>query len=169
VEREYHDTVPRLEVIDQNPRGGTTIEVGKTVTLVISRGKPPVKVPDLVGRTEEEAGALVTGAGLSLRIVPEFSDTVPRGRVISQDPDPSVTVRKGDTVTIVVSEGPRTFPMPNVVGMSEAAARARLESLGLVVRAIQLPGTSGNKVVYTKPKAGTTVQSGQEVRIYLAD
>jgi serine/threonine-protein kinase len=167
VEREYHDTVPRLEVIDQNPRGGTTIEVGKTVTLVISRGKPPVKVPDLVGRTEEEAGALVTGAGLGLHVVPEFSDTVPRGRVIDQNPDPGVTVRKGDTVTIVVSEGPRTFPMPDVVGMSRDAAVARLESVGLVPRVVDLPGSSGDTVVGQRPRAGATVESGEEVTIYI--
>jgi eukaryotic-like serine/threonine-protein kinase len=169
VERQFHDTVPRLEVIDQNPRGGTTIEVGKAVTLVISRGKPPVEVPDLEGRTEEEAGALVTGAGLALRVIPEFSNTVPRGRVIGQNPKAGATLRKGDTVTIVVSEGPRTFPMPDVVGMSEAAAVARLEGLGLRVKVIQLPGTTGDTVVYTKPEDGTTVQSGQEVRIYVAD
>jgi beta-lactam-binding protein with PASTA domain len=169
VEREYHDTVLRFDVIDQNPRGGTTIEVRKTVTLTVSRGKPPVEVPDLVGRTEEEAGALVTGAGLALRVTEEFSDTVPRGSVISQAPKAGTIVRKGDTVSIVLSKGPRTFAMPNVVGMSRDEAVARLEGLGLVVREIQLPSTTGDRVVYTKPKAGTTVQSGQEVRIYLAD
>jgi eukaryotic-like serine/threonine-protein kinase len=169
VEREYHDTVLRFDVIDQNPRGGTTIEVGKTVTLTVSRGKPPVEVPDLVGRTEEEAGALVTGAGLALRVTEEFSDTVPRGSVISQAPKAGTIVRKGDTVSIVLSKGPRTFAMPKVVGMSRDEAVARLEGLGLVVREIQLPSTTGDRVVYTKPKAGTTVQSGQEVRIYLAD
>jgi beta-lactam-binding protein with PASTA domain len=168
-DRQYHDKVPQGDVIDQNPRGGTTIEVGKTVTLTVSRGKPPVEVPDLVGRTEEEAGALVTGAGLALRVTEEFSDTVPRGNVISQAPKAQTIVRKGDTVSIVLSMGPRTFAMPNVVGMSRDEAVARLRGLGLVVREIQLPGTTGDRVVYTKPKAGATVQSGQEVRIYLAD
>jgi serine/threonine-protein kinase len=166
-ERQYHDKVPQGEVIDQNPRGGTTIAVTKPVTLVISRGKPPVEVPDLVGRTEEEAGALVTGAGLGLRVVPEFSDTVPRGRVIRQDPDPHVTVRKGDTVTIVVSEGPRTFPMPNVLGMSRDAAVARLQSIGLVPRVVDLPGSTGDTVVGQRPRPDTTVESGEEVTIYI--
>jgi beta-lactam-binding protein with PASTA domain len=169
LDRQYHDEVPQGDVIDQNPRGGTTIEVGKTVTLTVSRGKPPVEVPDLVGRTEEEAGALVTGAGLALRVTEEFSDTVPRGNVISQAPKAQTIVRKGDTVSIVLSKGPRTFAMPNVVGMSRDEAVATLEDLGLVVREIQLPSTTGDRVVYTKPQAGTTVQSGQEVRIYLAD
>jgi serine/threonine-protein kinase len=169
VEREHHDTVPRTEVIDQNPRAGTTIEVGKTVTLTVSRGKPPVEVPGVEGRSEEEAGALITGAGLGLKVLTEFSDRVPRGVVVSQTPGGGTTVRKGDTVTIVISNGPRRFPMPDVVGMSEAAATTRLRELGLAVRAIQLPGTTGDKVVYSKPTAGTTVQSGQEVRIYLAD
>jgi beta-lactam-binding protein with PASTA domain len=169
VERAYHDQVPRGDVIDQNPRAGTTIEVGKTVTLVVSRGKPPVEVPNVVRLGEEEASALITGRGLGLRVTEAFSGEVPRGHVIRQNPEGGTTVREGDTVHIVLSRGPRTFPMPNVVGMSRDEAVARLEALGLAVREIQLPGTSGDRVVYTKPKAGTTVQSGQEVRIYLAD
>jgi beta-lactam-binding protein with PASTA domain len=169
VERAYHDQIPRGDVIDQNPRAGTTIEVGKTVTLVISRGKPPVEVPNVVGLGEEEASALITGRDLGLRVTEAFSGEVPRGHVIRQNPEGGTTVREGDTVHIVLSRGPRTFAMPNVVGMSRDEAVARLEALGLAVREIQLPGTSGDRVVYTKPKAGTTVQSGQEVRIYLAD
>jgi serine/threonine-protein kinase len=167
VDRQYHDLIPKGEVIDQNPSAGTTIEVGKTVKLVVSRGKPPVEVPDLVGRTEEEAGALVTGAGLALRVTEEFSDAVPRGRVISQNPNRGTIVRKGDTVSIVVSLGPRSFPMPNVVGMTEAAARSKLEGLGLRVRVVDLPGSSGDKVVGQQPRAGTTVESGQQVTIYI--
>ncbi|HEV8572471.1 MAG TPA: Stk1 family PASTA domain-containing Ser/Thr kinase [Actinomycetota bacterium] len=167
VDRQYHDKVPQGDVIDQNPSAGTTIEVGKTVKLVVSRGKPPVEVPDLVGRTEQEAGALVTGAGLALRVTEEFSDTVPRGRVISQDPKKGTVVRKGDTVTIVVSKGPRTFPMPDVVGMSKDAATAKLQGLGLRVRVVDLPGSSGQTVVGQQPQAGTTVESGQQVTIYV--
>jgi beta-lactam-binding protein with PASTA domain len=167
VERVYHDTVPKFDVIDQNPRGGTTIEVGKTVTLVVSRGKPPVEVPGVVGLGEDEAGALITGAGLGLRVIEEFSDDVPRGRVIRQSPPGESTVRKGDTVTIVVSKGPRTFPMPDVVGMTENEAVATLRGLGLEVRVVDLPGSSGDRVVGQQPKAGTTVESGQQVTIYV--
>jgi eukaryotic-like serine/threonine-protein kinase len=167
VERVYHDTVPKFDVIDQNPRGGTTIEVGKTVTLVVSRGKPPVEVPSVVGLGEDEAGALITGAGLGLRVIEEFSDDVPRGRVIRQSPPGDSTVRKGDTVTIVVSKGPRTFPMPDVVGMTENEAVATLRGLGLEVRVVDLPGSSGDRVVGQQPKAGTTVESGQQVTIYV--
>jgi beta-lactam-binding protein with PASTA domain len=167
VEREYHDTVPRFDVIDQNPRRGTTIEVGKTVTLVISRGKPPVEVPNVVGLGEEEAGALLTGAALGIRVLEEFSDEVPRGRVIRQNPQGGTTVRKGDSVTIWISKGPQTFPMPNVVGLSRDEAVARLRGLGLVPRVVDLPGSSGDTVVGQQPRAGTTVESGQEVTIYV--
>lgn len=167
VERQYHDKVSQGDVIDQNPRGGTTIEVGKTVTLVISRGKPPVEVPSVVGLGEEEAGALITGAGLGIRVLEEFSEEVSRGRVIRQTPPGGVTVRKGDTVTIWLSKGPRTFPMPNVVGLSRDEAIARLRGMGLVPRVVDLPGSSGDRVVGQRPRAGTTVESGQEVTIYV--
>jgi serine/threonine-protein kinase len=124
-------------------------------------------VPSVVGLGEDEAGALITGAGLGLRVVEEFSDDVPRGRVIRQSPPGESTVRKGDTVTIVVSKGPRTFPMPDVVGMTENEAVATLRGLGLEVRVVDLPGSSGDRVVGQQPRAGTTVESGQRVTIYV--
>ena len=167
VDREYHDRLPKGEVIDQNPRAGTTIEVGKTVTLTVSRGKPPVEVPNVEGRSEDEAAAVITGAGLAVKVVTDFSDDVPRGDVISQNPKSGTIVRKGDTITIVVSRGPRTFPMPDVVGMTENQAVATLRGLGLAVRVIDLPGSSGDKVVGQRPQAGTTVESGQQVTIYI--
>jgi eukaryotic-like serine/threonine-protein kinase len=166
-DRQYHDRIPKGDVIDQNPRAGTTIEVGKTVTLTVSKGKPPVEVPSVQGRSEDEAAALITGAGLALKVITEFSDDVPRGDVIRQNPQGGTIVRKGDTVTIVVSRGPRTFPMPNVVGMTENQAVATLRGLGLGVRVIDLPGSSGDKVVGQRPQAGTTVESGQQVTIYI--
>lgn len=167
VERQYHEEVPEGRVIDQNPRAGNTMEVGQDVALVVSRGKPPVEVPDVVGRGREEATAVLQGAGLRVEVAERYSDDVARGRVVRQQPVAGTTVRRGDAVRIVVSLGPRRFPMPDVIGMARAPAVSRLEGRGLRVRVVELPGSSGNTVVGQSPAQGETVESGQQVTIYV--
>jgi serine/threonine-protein kinase len=167
VQRDFHPRIAEGRVIDQNPAAGNTIEAGKVVVITISQGKPPVSVPDLVGRTEADAGDLLRAAGLGVRVVQEFSVEVPRGSVIRQKPGPNKIVTQDSIVTIVVSKGPQQFPMPDVIESSGDAAKAELQGLGLAVKEIPLPGSSGNTVVGQLPVAGTIVESGQEVTIYI--
>jgi beta-lactam-binding protein with PASTA domain len=168
VRREYHETIPENEVISQSPETGSPLEVGEPVSLVVSRGEAPVQVPRVVGLSEDEAASSLQGAGLSVRPTREFSATVPAGNVISQSPPPFRTVDADSVVTIVVSRGPREFSMPNVEGQTEAEAVARLESLDLAVRVVQVPNSEGNTVVSQRPDPGTTVLQGGQVTIYVA-
>jgi beta-lactam-binding protein with PASTA domain len=167
IQRDYHPRIAEGRVIDQNPAAGNTIEAGKIVVITISQGKPPVSVPELAGRTESDAGALLRAAGLGVRVVEEFSVEVPRGTVIRQKPGPGKIVDKDSIVTIVVSKGPQQFPMPNVIEKPSDAARAELQGLDLNVTEIQLPGSTGNTVVGQLPNPGEIVDSGQEVKIYI--
>jgi eukaryotic-like serine/threonine-protein kinase len=167
VQRDFHPRIAEGRVIDQNPAAGNTIEAGKVVVITISQGKPPVSVPNLVGRTEADAGDLLRAAGLGVRVVQEFSVEVPRGSVIRQKPGPNKIVTQDSIVTIVVSKGPQQFPMPDVIESSGDAATGELQGLGLIVNEIPLPGSSGSTVVGQLPAAGTIVESGQEVTIYI--
>ena len=87
--------------------------------------------------------------------------------MISQDPRAKADLQPGATVTIVVSKGPATFLMPNVVGMSDDAAVQLLESEGLTVDVIQIQGFDGHTVLLQKPASGTTVHVGDTVQIYV--
>jgi serine/threonine-protein kinase len=164
---DYDEEVGRGRVIGQSPAGGTTLETGQTVELVVSKGRPPVNVPNVEGSSEADAGALLEAAGLGVKVTEEFSSEVRRGLVISQSPPEGETIRSGRNVTIVVSKGPRRFDMPGVIGMSEAAATAKLRDLGLVVDSVRVPGSSGSKVVGQDPQEGETVKAGQTVKIYV--
>jgi serine/threonine-protein kinase len=168
VERTYHDTVPAGQVIEQSPDAGTNLEVGRPVRITVSRGRTPVAVPNVVGLAESEATAILQGASLEVRVVEEFSTSVELDRVISQQPPAEDTVREGGTVTIVVSKGPRRFPMPNVVGAETGAAQSQLQALGLQVRVVTVPNSAGQQVVSQEPDAGATVEQGQQVTIYVA-
>jgi eukaryotic-like serine/threonine-protein kinase len=169
VRREYHDSIPEGRVISQSPQAGSPLEVGEPVALVVSQGEEPVEVPRVVGLSEDDAASSLRAAGLGVRLTEEFSATVPPGRVIGQSPQAFQTVPADSVVTIVVSKGPREFPMPNVTGKSEAEATAQLRSLGLRVQTVQVPGSTGNRVVGQEPEPDTTVKQGQTVKIYLAN
>jgi serine/threonine-protein kinase len=166
VEREYHDTIAKDHVIRQNPDGASELEVGKQVRLTVSKGPQPFPLPDLSSQTEQQAKAALSELGLRYGVVKDYS-TVPVGEVIGTDPPAGTTVEAKAFVTIHVSKGPRTFAMPNVIGKPSGEAIAQLEALDLVVDAEDIPGSEGDTIVGQLPKAGTTVQQGDTVMLYI--
>jgi beta-lactam-binding protein with PASTA domain len=168
VRREFSDSVREGRVVSQSPDPGQKFERGSRVTIVVSKGPAPVEVPDVLGQSEAEARATLEALGFSVERSEEFSTAVPRGDVISTSPPSGESAPKGSTVAIVVSLGPKTFEMPNVVGQSGAEAQAKLESLGLRVTVVPVPSTTPpNTVVFQDPDPGTTVQQGQTVTIFV--
>ena len=88
-----------------------------------------VPVPDLTGRSLNEASTLLTDAGLALRVEERrrVDPKVPPGHVISQDPQPGANLRTSRGVRVYVSAGPRSTQLISVVNQSERSARLQLE------------------------------------------
>ncbi|MCR5848931.1 MAG: Stk1 family PASTA domain-containing Ser/Thr kinase [Lachnospiraceae bacterium] len=106
---EKSETVPKGNVISQTPEGGTSANGSKNVTLVISDGsaKEKTKMPDLIGKTEEEARSLVASVGMTVTGVMEvYSDTVEVGLVCGQSYTAGSVVKEGSEVTLKLSLGP---------------------------------------------------------------
>jgi beta-lactam-binding protein with PASTA domain len=102
----YSVTVPAGSVISQNPAAGTSVPPGSAVDLVVSRGKQPVTVPNVVGKPETSARRVITRAGLVVgNVTQAFSTTVPKGSVISQNPAAGTSALPGTAVDLVVSKG----------------------------------------------------------------
>ncbi len=102
------DSVEKGNVISQNPLGATTAAQGSDVTVVISSGTnvEQISMPDLTGKTEEEAKVVIEEEGLVIGTVSEEdSDTVDKGKVISQSPAAGGNVDKGTTVDLKISLG----------------------------------------------------------------
>jgi eukaryotic-like serine/threonine-protein kinase len=167
VTQQFSDKVPKGAVVDQNPEQNLRFVKGSQVTIIVSQGPQPVTIPDLHGQSASDAQATLEGLGFVVQQKQDFSVQVPLGDVIRTDPAAGTSYPKGSKVTIVVSKGPKTFPMPNVIGMSRDAALAKLQSMGLIVNVVVIPQSSGNTVVLTSPDAGTTVHQGDHVTIYV--
>lgn len=103
---EYSDSVDAGKVISQTPAGGSSVDSGTTVTIVVSQGQKSVNVPSVLGDTKDAASSKLTGEGLKVAVKEAYSDSVAAGKVISQSIASGKTVPAGTTVTITVSLGP---------------------------------------------------------------
>lgn len=169
---EYSDTVPEGRVIRQNPEAGSKLKEGGSVRLVVSRGSGRVAVPDIVGQTASYAESKLREAGLVADRQPDaYSETVPEGNVISQDPAAGAPVQRGSPVKYVVSKGPepaKEVNVPSLVGLTQAAAEAQLAAAKLVLGNVTEQYSStvpAGEVMSQNPAAGQKVGEGSAVSI----
>ena len=93
---------PKDQVVDQSPSANTMVPSGSEVTVFFSDG--PEQVPDVVGKTQDEAEKLIRDAGFEVFVTRSTDTTEKKGTVIAQNPDGGSDADQGDTVTIVVSD-----------------------------------------------------------------
>jgi serine/threonine-protein kinase len=159
------DTVPRGQVSDENPGGGSKVGKGSTVTLTVSTGKPKVQVPDVRGRSVTDAVTALAQLGLNPRVVRIFSPEQP-DTVTGQFPSPGDKVVKGTSVRINVSRGAKPVPVPDVTGQPYANAKSALEGQGFVVTRNDIQSDQAQGVVVSQdPPAGTDVSKGSKVTL----
>ena len=123
-------------ILAQNPDPGRSMMVtpdGIKVELSVSTGIVFNPVPDVVNLDYREAKNRLQQAGFLVDIENETSDSVTKDYVISTSPNAGEQMSSGSTVYVTVSTGPQIsyVRMPNVIGLSEDAAMAKLESAGL--------------------------------------
>jgi serine/threonine-protein kinase len=169
VRQDYSLTVPRGSVISTDPAPGRRIRSNGTVTLTVSKGPRVVRVPDVTGRSLDDARKALSSAGLTPGTVSRvFSSDVPNGQVVSTDPAAATDRAPGTPVAITVSRG-EPVEVPDVVGQSVADAQQALEDAGLKV--VLAPGkvfsdkADKDTVALESPGAGAQAGTGDTVTI----
>ncbi|MGQ0679907.1 MAG: Stk1 family PASTA domain-containing Ser/Thr kinase [Actinomycetota bacterium] len=163
----FSDAAPGT-VVGVAPFPGVWTRKGEDVTLSVSVGPKLSQVPSVVGMQLEAAKQSVIDAGLQLGGVTRRNDREPPGKVIGQDPEPS-TVRAGDLVALVVSDGPLILDVPALAGQGSAAAEKALTDLGFVVAVEQVfNGASSGTVLGQAPPAGEKHPQGTEVKLQVS-
>lgn len=132
-----------------------------------------VKVPDVTGKTYEEAQKELNKYDLGIHKSTAPSDTVEKGKIISQDPADGKKVKKHTTVNVVISSGEeaKTTTIPNVVGMSEADAEKALQDKNLVVKKgdpVYSDDVEQGEVVSVSPSEGAEVKEGTTVTLVIS-
>ncbi|MDN5558076.1 MAG: Stk1 family PASTA domain-containing Ser/Thr kinase [Ruaniaceae bacterium] len=165
--------IPEGSVVSSNPDEGAPIEEGGLVTVTLSSGAEKVPVPNLEGMTEAEALRELQANDLvgitATERVPH--EDIEEGSVVSSNPPADEMVDIGSEVEITLSDGPGSFELPDLTGMTEAEARAELTRLELEFSGQTLedaPRFDQNEVVSTNPAAGATVKKGDGVTLTIA-
>jgi len=167
---EYSETIELDTIISQDPGAGTSLKEGRTVTLAVSLGPPPVPVPtDLAGRTVDQASAALVAASLRLgTLIDGFDETVVKGVVLSLADGTPAQLPKGSPVDLVVSAGPKPRTVPDgLVGQSADAVTAQLTTLGLVVARNDAYSdtVAEGTVLSVTPPSGSAVAKGGTVTV----
>jgi serine/threonine-protein kinase len=165
VSNAFSETVPQGQVISTLPAANTPVKRATPVSLVISQGRQPIQLADWTGQPVAQAVAALTQAKLKVDQSRQgWSDTVPKGSVISQSPA-SGTLFQGGLVTLVVSKGPELVSVPNVIGQQEKPARSLLEGLGFKVKVERAFGGFFGTVRLQSVDAGTQAPKGSTITL----
>lgn len=165
--QKYDATVPEGQVVTSTPAAGEMLRRDTAVDLVISKGPKPITIVDWTGKPFADAEKWASKKKLVVDKAEEFSDTVPAGSIISQDPTTG-DLFKGDTIKFTVSKGPELVAIPRVVAMGVQAAHQALEGAGFVVREKHSSVYLGlGYVTSVSPGEGEKAPRGSTVTIYL--
>jgi len=137
------------------------------VHINVSRGPKSIPVPDVTGQPFANAKSALEGQGFVVQRTDTPSDQ-PKGQVVAENPQAGTEVPKGSTVTLSVSSGPATSPVPDVTGMNQSDAESTLTGAGftptVVYQQVSDPGSDGI-VLDETPKPNSKAKQGTVVTI----
>jgi serine/threonine-protein kinase len=155
-------------VLRQSPEVGQLAEPGQAVSLTFALEVP--KVPDVIGKTAEEATKALEAAGYKVKSgEPVHSDDRAEGLVVRQAPEAGGALGKQGEVTLVVSAGSSEVEVPKLLGQSlnNAKAAAEKAKLKLAVQWVRLAETPSYVVLRQIPDPGGKVPLESEVKVVI--
>lgn len=126
-------------ILSQSVAANTMVEKGSTVNVVIATAVTPklIVVPSVIGYSETTATTSLTNAGLMAVPTYEYSNDVPAGEVISQDPIGGSSVEAESEVILIISQGIEQVEVPDVYNETKDDAITMLEDLGFSVSIVE--------------------------------
>ena len=162
IEEEYNNKVEAGYVIEQSVKENEEIDSGETVTLKVSKGIEKVTVPDLMGKSEDDAKSAIKSAGLKLKTTATTEDTTKDdGVVVKQSLEAGSEVEKDSSITITVNKlqvAKEATINVNVKSINNTKAEETKETGTKEIEKVELKITVGNDTVY-KEKVNPLVES----------
>lgn len=133
VSTQESDEYAENHIISQGVAEGEKVAMYSTIDLVVSSGSTGVEVDDVSGMDAELAAKALEDDGFVVKKDYTNSDTIEKGKVVSQEPLAGSKAKKGSDVTIVISEGAevKEVSVPDLRGMTESAAKTKLQEQNL--------------------------------------
>jgi eukaryotic-like serine/threonine-protein kinase len=164
--------VPHGQVIGTNPGAGSAVPPNHTVYLNVSTGAPMAAIPTgLIGKSCGTAATTLNSANFKVKNVPQNSNSIVSGLVISTQPPGGQRYQQGDTVKVICSAGQQQTVVPDLQGLSAAVAGARLQADHLRVgnsATVASATIKAGLVAYTAPAGGSAQPWGTVVTLYIS-
>ena len=140
------------------------------ITKIVLNGgfTAKVEIPNVIGKTSEEATKAIANAKLEFKTVEAASKDVEVGKVISQEPSPaSGKVKKGTLIQLIISKGPETTELPDFKGKNIEDVRKTAQTMGLILNEVQESSDKVNEnlVISQDIAAGKMVKSGDKITL----
>ena len=174
IEFSERDDVDENVVFQQNPRAGLLLaepnDPDNPITLFAAAPRTLILLPNVVGRTYEEAEALLVAAGFSVERIDVRNDNLAIGLVTEQSIPSTEQRPAGTIVTLTVSAGRGEVEVPRLAGQTIDDARVTLARLGLVDRVEREFSTEfgAGTVIRSSPEAGAAVERGSVIALVVS-
>ncbi len=176
VDKQYSDFIPQDMVLAQGLNKGKIVNSNNVLEVVVSGGREVFVMANICGISKEEAIDTLLTMGLNFEIQEEYGEFA-KGVVMSQSIDAGLQVRRGDTITLIVSKGYDTYidtsaeiEIPDFTGMTMAQAKAAAKKYGLYL--MKGGEKDSNKpagtILEQDPKAGTSGHPGDTITLIVA-
>lgn len=162
------DTVDKGKVAATDPKPGSKVDTGSTVTIQLSSGAAEITVPDVSGQTQEAARKALEDAGLRVGSVKYEDDSkVAADRVIRTTPEAGSSASKDEEVILVLSSGYVSIDSGQVVGKSQEQGLKYLADLGLQTNTVTEETTAApnGQIVSVEPSGRVKVGSSVTVKV----
>ncbi|MGW1890270.1 Stk1 family PASTA domain-containing Ser/Thr kinase [Streptomyces sp. NPDC002004] len=153
------------KVIAQDPSGDTRVQMGTTITLTVAQQKQQAQVPDVTGKTCEEAKQQLEDNDLQGQCTEVEKPDAEPGKVFAQSLDPGSEADPGSTVNLQVAKAPQQSQVPTLTAMQLKDAKKALRQAGLQVGNINGSQDDNAFVIASDPPAGTTVPANTPVNL----
>ena len=170
-EKRFDEEVVSGTIIESDPQAGGRIDSGGSVTLIVSKGAERFTIASLVGLTPEAASALITKSPLILGTTKElFSNKIPKGFVISSDPQAGAQVKRGSAVNLILSKGVELVSLASYVGKSGEQGLNELTEAGFEVESSYAFDEKilAGAVVSQTPSGNIEVPKSSKVRLIVS-
>ncbi len=161
-------------VVRTLPVAGTIVSTGQAIDVYYNPIKAPVPIPDVKGKTVDEATSMLTGAGFTVSPDTVFvvDSTIAPGNVLSTNPPFGQSAKQGTVVILTVSKAPDQVSVPDVTGQTGDAAKALLEAepytFAVTVTCEPNATVAVNIVVRTDPAVNTPVAKGSKINLVVS-
>jgi serine/threonine protein kinase len=160
-------------IVSQDPTEGMKVKTGKTIRVNISKGTKKGTIPNIIGKTLEDAVFILESYGYEKGEITEENSEMPKGVIIKQKPGAGKEAKEGTAIDLVVSLGEEveTTTVPKLIGLDLNEAKTSLERKNLAFGKIDYAPSNTyaqNIVISQSISSGSTVESGTPVNLTIS-